>query len=107
VIEQEGPIEAARRLGRHALDRLAGKVQRHPLPREARSTGLCLGLKFAGRHDLPATEAAERILYACLAAGLSLKIGGTVVTLCPSLTIRQEQLDEALDILGRAIARLD
>ena len=44
---------------------------------------------------------------ACLTAGLSLKIGGgTVVTLCPSLPIRQEDVDEVLDILGRAIAQV-
>ena len=42
-------------------------------------------------------------MYRCLADGLSFKIGGgTVLTLCPPLTISQSELDTALDIVDRA-----
>ena len=50
-----------------------------------------------------AVEVADRLLYACLARGLSFKVGGgNVVTLCPPLNISAEDLDRALEILGAA-----
>ena len=50
---------------------------------------------------------ADRLLYRCLAAGLSFKLGGgNVVTLCPPLTIRQDQFDAAFTILDEALADL-
>ena len=47
-------------------------------------------------------------MYHCLARGLSFKLGGgNVVTLCPPLTISDEELDQALDILGSGLATLE
>ena len=46
-------------------------------------------------------------MYACLAGGLSFKLGGgNVVTLCPPLTIRTEELDQALGILEAGLLAL-
>jgi 4-aminobutyrate aminotransferase len=53
----------------------------------------------------PAPELAERIYYACLAAGLSFKISaGAVLTLSPPLTITRDDLERALNIVTVAIA---
>ena len=47
-------------------------------------------------------------MYACLARGLSFKIGGgTVVTLCPPLTIGFDDFDAAFDRLEAALDALD
>lgn len=47
---------------------------------------------------------AETLMYRCLANGLSFKVGGgSVVTLCPPLTITRTDLDVAFDILDLAI----
>ena len=44
------------------------------------------------------------MLYACLERGLSFKLGGgTVITLCPPLTIAEAELDRAFDILETAM----
>ncbi|MFI3314932.1 MAG: aspartate aminotransferase family protein [Rikenellaceae bacterium] len=51
-------------------------------------------------------DKASRIFYSCLKDGLSFKLSsGSVITLAPPLIITQEQLDESLTILERAINR--
>ena len=105
VIEEEALLAAARELGRHALERLAVMARRHAWAAAARGMGLCLGLEIGARGDPAAARAAERVMYRCLEAGLSFKLGGgNVVTLCPPLTIGRADLDRALDILEGALA---
>jgi 4-aminobutyrate aminotransferase len=48
------------------------------------------------------------LMYACLARGLSFKIGGgKVVTLCPPLTIGFDDFDAAFDRLAAAFDALN
>ncbi len=97
VIAEEGLIERARMLGRRGLERLAELKGRHPAIRDVRGLGCYFGLEIGGPE---ATACADRLLYACLARGLSFKVGGgTVVTLCPPLTIASEDFERAFDIL--------
>jgi 4-aminobutyrate aminotransferase len=57
--------------------------------------------------DVADETTADRLLYACLERGLSFKVGGgTVLTLCPPLTITEAELDDAIDILAAAFASL-
>jgi len=52
----------------------------------------------------PARDAAERVLYDCLAQGLSFKVGqGNVLVLSPPLVIADQDLDRALDIVEAAL----
>ena len=105
VIEEEGLLAASRELGRHALERLGVMARRHGRIGTARGMGLYLGVEIGQRGEAAATAAAEGIMYRCLDAGLSFKLGGgNVVTLCPPLTIAPSDLDRALDILEGAIA---
>jgi len=51
-----------------------------------------------------AVPQAERIMYACLKAGLSFKVSkGNVLQLCPPLIIKRDELLKAIDILKKAI----
>lgn len=105
VIEEEGLLAAARELGRHALERLGVMSRRHAGIAEVRGMGLYLGMEIGRRGEPDAVVAAERVMYRCLDADLSFKLGGgNVVTLCPPLTISQPHLDRALDLLEGAIA---
>jgi 4-aminobutyrate aminotransferase len=55
-----------------------------------------------------AVDVADRLLYACLARGLSFKVGGgNVVTLCPPLNISADDLGRALEILGAAALEVE
>jgi 4-aminobutyrate aminotransferase len=82
-------------------------AERYKLISEVRGAGLYLGVEIGRRDELDDNARAERLLYRCLEAGLSFKLGGgNVVTLCPPLTISRDELDHALDILEQAMSAL-
>ncbi|MCU9849044.1 aspartate aminotransferase family protein [Defluviimonas sp. WL0024] len=106
VIRDEGLVARAAELGAHALARLREAVDDDPRVGEIRGRGLMFGVEIVADREsrAPAKEAAERIYYRCLEAGLSFKISaGSVLTLSPPLTIAQADLDRALDIVADAI----
>jgi 4-aminobutyrate aminotransferase len=107
VIEREGLVENAERVGSHALARMHEMKRRHPLVGDVRGRGLLLGLELVTDRDArtPAADAAERVLYRALSRGLSFKTTmGNVLTLTPPLTTTREQMDQALDILDECLA---
>jgi 4-aminobutyrate aminotransferase len=104
VIAEEKLIDRAIELGRRGLERLGAMQTRHSVIRDVRGLGCYFGVEIGG--DDPA-GLAERLMYRCLAGGLSFKIGGeNVVTLCPPLTIPFEQFDEAYSIFEDALSGL-
>jgi 4-aminobutyrate aminotransferase len=107
VIEEEGLVERARRLGERALARLGELRARHPLVADVRGRGLLLGVELADPGTgAPAPDAAEAVLYDCLERGLSFKVSlGNVLTLSPPLVVTDGELDQALGILEGAIGR--
>jgi 4-aminobutyrate aminotransferase len=104
VIEEEKLIERARVLGERGLRPLRDMKARRPVIRDVRGLGCYFGVEIGG-HD-PA-GLADRLLYRCLAKGLSFKLGGgRIVTLCPPLTIPLEEFDAGLAILSEALGEL-
>ena len=107
VIESEGLVENAAKVGAHALARMHAMKQRHALVGDVRGRGLLLGLELVQGRDgkAPDPAAAERVLYRSLARGLSFKTTmGNVLTLTPPLITTRPQMDAALDILDAALA---
>jgi 4-aminobutyrate aminotransferase len=107
VIEREGLVENAARVGTHALARLQEMKQRHPLIGDVRGRGLLLGIDLVRDRasKAPAAESADRVLYRALARGLSFKTTmGNVLTLTPPLTTTVAQMDEALDTIEACLA---
>ncbi len=107
VIEDEGLVDRAARVGAHALARLQTMRDRYPIIGDVRGRGLLLGVELvadrAGKS--PAPRAAEAVLYRALSAGLSFKTTmGNVLTLTPPLITTTPQMDQALDILEDCIA---
>jgi 4-aminobutyrate aminotransferase len=110
VIVRERLPERAAALGAHALQRLAELKTRRRLIGAVRGEGLMFGAEIAGDGDagLPAAEAAERVMYACLERGLSFKVSrGTFLTLTPPLTVTAAELDQAAAILDAALAEVE
>jgi 4-aminobutyrate aminotransferase len=104
VIEEEGLAERAAVLGAHALARLGEIARGRPCVGEVRGLGLLIGVELVGPGDAPAPDLAERVLYAALSRGLSLKTTmGSVLTLSPPLVIERADLDRALDILAESV----
>ena len=105
-IEEQGLLERARDLGRHALDRLQAMKARHRLIGDVRGLGLLLGVELVTDRATRAraSDHAEAVMYAALARGLSFKVTmGNVLTLAPPLIITREELDRALTILDECL----
>nr|MCS5612438.1 aspartate aminotransferase family protein [Candidatus Poribacteria bacterium] len=100
---EDGLIENAITLGKHAMDRLIKMQSRLPLIHEVRGLGLYMGIEL--RCDgKPACDETDRVLYHSLSRGLSYKVGGgCVLTLCPPMMITSDELDKALDIIEEGI----
>jgi len=107
IIEDEGLVDNAARVGAMALERLNELKARYALIGNVTGIGLCIGIELVtDRNDkTPATGAADRILYRCLENGLSFKTTmGNVLTLTPPLIVTEAEMDKALSILEDAIA---
>jgi 4-aminobutyrate aminotransferase len=107
VIDDEGLLARANTLGTRALARLREAQRRLPLIGDVRGIGLLLGIELVDpASGAPARDVADRVLYDCLANGLSFKVGqGNVLVLAPPLVISDGDLECALDIVEAAIAR--
>lgn len=112
VIEDEDLAGNAERVGavlRHGLVDLAG---RHPLIGEVRGKGLMIGVELVedrGTRE-PATRDTARLLYRCYELGLLLIcVGrfGNVLEVTPPLTSTASEIEEALDVLDRALSDVE
>jgi 4-aminobutyrate aminotransferase len=110
VIEEEKLVFHARELGRHALSRMTEMSRRHSLIGDIRGLGLLLGIELLkNRATLKrAIQESEQVMYSALKKGLNFKITmGNILTLTPSLTISQSEMDSALNILDTCISEVE
>jgi len=106
VIEEEGLLENARRMGLLALERMREMGRRLPAVADARGLGLLMGLELVSAHSGRARSnaLAERVMYRCLSNGLNFKLTmGKIATLTPSLNITEAEMMDAMGILERAV----
>jgi 4-aminobutyrate aminotransferase len=109
VMREEGLPDKARSQGGYLLERLRELQQKHEFIGDVRGLGLMIGVEFVtpGGGREPAPGVARRVLDRALADGLLLyPCGrlGQVIRLSPPLSVTRPEIDEALDILGRALA---
>lgn len=98
TIERDRLVARARDLGMAGRARLEALRDRHPHIRDVRHIGAFFGV------ELDDAARADRALYAALERGLSFKVGGgTVLTLCPPLTIDDDTFALAWSILDGAL----
>jgi len=108
-IEDNSLLERVRQLGADTLSALKVLASRHALIGDVRGAGLVLGLELVKPPGLtPASDEADRVMYACLRRGLSFKVsGGNVLTLMPPLTISDDEMDRAIQILDAALNEVE
>jgi 4-aminobutyrate aminotransferase len=107
IIEDEGLVENASRVGAAALARMQDMQWRHRLIGQVRGRGLLLGIDLVTDRDTraPANDAAEAVMYRAMDAGLAFKTAmGNVLVLTPPLTVTEAEMMAALDIVEIAIA---
>ena len=107
IIEDEGLVENAARVGAFALARLHDmKSEARADRRRARARASCSASSWSPRASAktPAKDAAEAVMYRALDNGLSFKTTfGNVLTLTPPLTTTEAEMTRALDIIDEAI----
>ncbi len=107
IIEDEGLVENAAKVGASAMRRLTEMKQRHAAIGDVRGRGLLIGIELVTDRDskAPANDLAEAVMYRALDRGLSFKTTmGNVLTLTPPLTVTEAQMQQALDIIDGALA---
>ncbi|MFK7858056.1 MAG: aspartate aminotransferase family protein [Granulosicoccus sp.] len=106
IIEQEGLVENAARLGEKALARMRNMQSMYKVIGDVRGRGLLFGMELVTDPEAktPAEDLAEAILYRCLDKGLSFKLSlGNTLTLTPPLILTDEQLDFALNVIEESL----
>jgi alanine-glyoxylate transaminase/(R)-3-amino-2-methylpropionate-pyruvate transaminase len=111
VIDEEGLQENARVVGGRLLRGLRRLQQGHAIVGEARGMGLMLGLELVSDRATrsPASSQTLEVLEAGREMGVLMGKGGlngNVLRIKPPLCITAEDVDFALDVLDRALARV-
>ncbi len=108
IIEDEGLVDNAARVGTHALERLETLRDEHPLIGDVRGRGMLIGVELVLDRATkePADDAADAVLYAALERGLSFKTTmGNTLTWTPPLVTTIDEMDRAIDILDESLKR--
>ncbi|MBO6166767.1 MAG: aspartate aminotransferase family protein [Kiritimatiellae bacterium] len=96
VIEEEGLLDRAKELGTMFREALQAEVDKHDKLLEVRGAGLMLGLVVDGE--------AKPIVQALRDQGLlALTAGANVVRFLPPLVLKEEDLEEAVDMISDAL----
>jgi len=107
-VEEQGLVEHAATLGAAMLKRLRQKLERIEQVGEVRGLGLMQGIEFVedSRTKRPATELRNRVVKNCVFKQRLwiLGAGRSSIRLLPALIMDEEQANEAIDRLERAIA---
>jgi len=98
IIEREGLVENARRMGRYLRDQLGVMQKRHPAIAQLSGIGLLLAVTL--RAD---AKVGTWIRDWCWRNGMILRNNGNILVLAPPLIITRRQVDELLVLLNQAL----
>jgi acetylornithine/succinyldiaminopimelate/putrescine aminotransferase len=100
MLDHDIPREAAKR-GEHVQRRLNSLADKHPLVTEVRGKGLIWAIELGG-------PLAEEAVNLCLKEGLLVNnVKPTALRLIPPLTVTDEEIDRAVEIIDRVLGRLE
>lgn len=108
VLERDGLVERSARLGAAARERLEGWVGRLPGVAAVRGAGLMQGIVLQDADGRPGTRRARSVVDGALHDGVLLLAEGphaSILALTPPLVITTAQLEHALDVIERHLAR--
>ncbi|MGQ9598564.1 MAG: acetyl ornithine aminotransferase family protein [Anaerolineae bacterium] len=110
VIEGEGLLENATRVGQRIMNGLRELAEESWLIGDVRGLGLMIGVELVQNKEtkLPAAQAAESIVKECFKRGLLvLPCGPNSVRFSPPLILTEFQADIALEIFADALAEVE
>jgi 4-aminobutyrate aminotransferase len=106
VIEKEGLLQNAAKVGSAAMKRLESMQESCPAIGDIRGLGLMIGMEFVKDGKEPYTEGVKNILSYCLDKHLLLVECGmdkNIIRLAPPLIITGDEMDRGLDIIEDAV----
>ncbi|MDP2490633.1 aspartate aminotransferase family protein [Vibrio splendidus] len=109
VIEQENLLEKVQADSAFVREQLLQMKEKYPVIGDVRGIGLLWGVELVTDHitKTRAFDEAEAVLYQCLNDGLSFKVSqGNVIQLSPPLIISRSELQVALSVFEKAIAKI-
>ncbi|HEY8534841.1 MAG TPA: aspartate aminotransferase family protein [Vicinamibacterales bacterium] len=95
-----GLLDHVRRVGAHFETKLQALAAAHPTIRTVRGAGVMRGLEL----DRPASEVVDAARPLGLLANATAR---TVLRLLPPLTVTEQEIDEAVDVLDRAFTAVE
>jgi predicted acetylornithine/succinylornithine family transaminase len=100
IIDEDLPRQVHEK-GDRLLARLHSLEDRHNGITEVRGRGLLCAVQFE-------SDIAERVVSSCLEAGLLInQLKPNAIRLMPPLTVKEEELDRAVEIIDAALAQVD
>jgi adenosylmethionine-8-amino-7-oxononanoate aminotransferase len=99
IIEREGLLERAARVGARMLERLK-PVEELACVAEARGVGLMLGVELAGDRD------AAPVAAGALREGVVVRASGQKIVMSPPFVIEDEQADRVIDVVTEELRKL-
>jgi len=107
AICKEGLVDNAARMGTRLMDGLRRLQAQHPVIGDVRGLGLMVATEFTTAEGEPDKPTAKAVQQRCLEAGLFLLTCGAydnTIRWIPPLVVSAEQIDQALEIFGQALA---
>lgn len=108
TIREEGLIENAAERGAQLTAGLKALQAQYPVMGDVRGFGLMVGVEFTDANGEPDGATCAAVQKACLEENLLLltcSTYGNVIRFIPPLVVSEAQIDEALAIVGRALAK--
>jgi 2,2-dialkylglycine decarboxylase (pyruvate) len=112
IVVRDGLAARAGAMGRRLRAGLEALKERHRSIGDVRGRGLLVGLEFDAFGGRPTHEISDAVTDRALELGVSANIvrsgsSGGVMRIAPPLTIREDELDLGIELLGRAIADVE
>jgi len=112
IIEEENLLDRALKIGERLKERFLKMKDSYPLIGEIRGIGAMRAIELVKNRKTkePATQETAQVVHECLKNGVFVPTAGinkNLLRMLVSLEITDEQLDEALDVLEKAIAKVD
>ena len=114
IYEERDVVGHVRRVGPYLMDGLRERFLDHPLVGDIRGVGLLVGMELvadrvSGRPFDPSDGVGMYLAERALEHGLIVRcVGGTdIITIAPPLIISEREIDELIDILGRALVETE
>jgi acetylornithine/N-succinyldiaminopimelate aminotransferase len=99
ILDNDVPA-AAKRVGQYFIGRLESLRQKYSIITDIRGRGLLVAMEFN-------SDIAQQLVMACLERGLLVnKVKPSALRFMPALIITNKEVDEAIDILDKALASI-